>query len=149
MTCEKDEKDIRGCNQRFEEGGRSRGLLFDVRIAEVLYRSSEFTRQILHPQRHQRGMKVAEKKKGERGEDGHSDTASVVWSNTDREERRYAREKEGPRKKQGLVGRLRRMAGDSSLATCRGFFPYGKNSLTVRYLSEVLRGTFSCIDYQP
>lgn len=29
------------------------------------------------------------------------------------------------RKKQGLVGRLRGMVGDSSLATCRGFFSLG------------------------
>jgi len=40
-------------DQRFEEGRRSRGSLFDVRVAEVLYRFSESTREILYPRRNQ------------------------------------------------------------------------------------------------
>lgn len=141
-------------DQRFKESGRSRGPLFDVKVAEVLYRSSESTREILHPRWNQRGDgSGGREEEGEREEDGRGDTASVARSNTDREERRRRmreRKKGRGRKKQGFVGRSRDMVGDSSLATCRGFFsPCGENSLTVRCLSGVLRGTFPGIDYQP
>lgn len=49
-------------DQRFEEGTRSRGPLFDVRVAEVLYRSSESTREILHPRRNQRRVESSRRK---------------------------------------------------------------------------------------
>lgn len=141
-------------DQRFEEGSRSRGPLFDVRVAEVLYRSSESTREILHPRRNQRRVESSrEEGKGKREEDVGTATRQVSRGRTLIEKKGDTRERERRAeegKSKGLVGRLRGMVEDSSLATCRGFFfPCGENSLTVRYLSEVPRGTFPGIDYQP
>lgn len=123
LTYEKDKKDAQSVHQRFKENKRSRGLLFNVRVREVLYRSSESTRDPSSPAKSTRGWKWR-RRRGWRRRRTVAATWQVSHGRTLIEKKEDTREwrKGRERKKQGLVGRLRGMVGDSSLATCRGFF---------------------------
>lgn len=128
-------------DQRLEEGGRDQEALFVSREEDkVPYRSSEFTREILHSRWNQRvvGEEVIEGRVKIRTRSQHQ---QVLLRSKSEVERRHATQ----RRKDVSRSRDKEKIHRWQLAVV--FFSCGENFLAVWYLSGIRFGKFHDIDY--